>query len=274
VAVYARVLNRETVTADGARPDRWIHFLHGIFGAGRNWASVARRLVRARPGWGAVLVDLRGHGASQGFPPPHTVAACAEDLDALVRADGRRPTALLGHSFGGKVAMAYAAGAPAGLRQLWVVDSTPAVRPPGGSAWDMLGRVRALPDRFASRAALVAALTADGVAGPVAQWMATNLEGDPASGYRWRFDLDAIEALLRDFFTRDLWSVIETPPDDATVHVIRAQASDVLSGDALRRVEQAAGGGSRTRLHTVAGGHWVNAENPHALHALLAGNLA
>ena len=33
---------------------------------------------------GFVLVDLRGHGASQGFAPPHTLDAAAADLAALV----------------------------------------------------------------------------------------------------------------------------------------------------------------------------------------------
>ena len=43
-----------------------------------------------------------------------------------------------------------AADAPAPL-QVWIIDSTPETKPPGGSAWDMLGIVKALPPTFASR---------------------------------------------------------------------------------------------------------------------------
>src|SRR6201999_468457 len=58
-----------------ATPSRWLLVLHGIFGSGRNWGSIARRLVEARPEWGAVLVDLRLHGQSrEGFGAPHTMA--------------------------------------------------------------------------------------------------------------------------------------------------------------------------------------------------------
>jgi pimeloyl-ACP methyl ester carboxylesterase len=41
----------------------------------------------------------------------------------------------------------------------------------------------------------------------------------------------------------------------------------VLSGESLERAERAAG--QRVHLHRIAGGHWVNADNPDALLDLL-----
>lgn len=260
-------LATDRLTADGATPAHWLYVLHGVFGAGRNWASVMRRLVREREDWGALLVDLRQHGASQGFAPPHTVAAAAADLSELEREGMPPANAVLGHSFGGKVALARAESVPSGLSQVWVVDSTPAVRPPAGSAWDMLQVVRSLPDRFADRDELISALEGRGIARPTAQWMATNLTSGP-DGYRWRFDLSSIEELLRDFFDRDLWDVVERPPEGMEVHLVKAAESSVLSGEALERVRRAAGG-PRMYLHEVSGGHWVNADNPDALVDLL-----
>lgn len=265
------VLHHECVTVEGATPRLWLFLLHGIFGAGRNWASVARRLVRARPEWGAVLVDLREHGASLGFPPPHTLDACAADLEALADNLGQGVDAILGHSFGGKVAMTFVArgGAPA---QLWVVDSTPEAHPGGGDAEDMLEHLRKLPGPFESRDAGVDALQARGLALPVAQWMATNLTGDGDASYRWRFSLDSMEALLQDFARRDLWDLLESPPRETEIHLIRAEASRLLSGQSLARVEELADG-ERVFLHSVSGGHWVNADNPEALHTLLVEGL-
>lgn len=52
------------VTSRSADPDRYMLFLHGILGTRANWRGIARRFVDARPGWGAVLVDLREHGES------------------------------------------------------------------------------------------------------------------------------------------------------------------------------------------------------------------
>jgi esterase len=253
------------------QPGRWLYVLHGIYGAGRNWASVARRVTRERADWGAVLIDLRQHGASQDFPPPHTVVAAAEDLVRLARNTGDEPGAVLGHSFGGKVALAFARRAIPTLRQVWVVDSTPDAREPGGSAWEMLEIIRSVPDRFASREDLIGALTARGLATPTAQWMATNLVQEDGE-YRWRFDLDAMEALLRDFFRTDLWSVVERPPEDVTVHLVKAEESSVLTPAAIERIEAAAAH-APVHLHRVQGGHWLNADNPDALVELLVREL-
>jgi esterase len=264
------VLNHETLIADGAEPRLWLYVLHGIYGAGRNWASVVRRIVKARPEWGAVLIDLRQHGGSHGFEPPHTVHAAARDLTVLAAASGAAPAAVLGHSFGGKVALLFAGlddSAAADLRQVWVIDSTPAAREPAGGAWAMLQLLRSLPDTFPSRDALIDAMVRHNVERPIAQWMATNLEA--ADGvYRWRFDLDALEALLLSFFETAAWDVVESPPRAMEVHLVKAEQSSVLEGETLRRCERAAEGG-RTHVHRVAGGHWVNAENPAAIEDLL-----
>ena len=72
--------------------------LHGIYGAGRNWGSVARRLVRARPGWSVALVDMRSHGRSPRLSP-HNVDACAGDLRRLEDHLDRPADAVLGHSY-------------------------------------------------------------------------------------------------------------------------------------------------------------------------------
>lgn len=264
----AALLAHDRVTAPGTTPDRWIVFLHGVFGAGRNWRSVARRLVQARPEWGALLVDLRLHGGSQAFAPPHTLAAAVADVRALVDALGLPAPAILGHSFGGKVALLYARDHGAGLEQVWLIDSTPASGVPGGSAWRMLEALRRVPSTFPTRDAAVRAIEAEGFETGVAQWVSTNLE--PAEGgLRWRLDLDGIEALLRDFYRTDLWGVLEDPPGAAHIHVVKAIDSSLLAEDACARIEQIARRTGRVHLHRLAGGHWLNADNPDGVVELL-----
>lgn len=266
-----RVLSHSLVASDTHAPRRRLVILHGAFGAGRNWATIARRLVQARPEWEVVLADLRLHGDSQGFPPPHTLDAAASDLDALGRALGSPLDAVLGHSLGGKVALLYATRNPPGLRQLWVVDSTPGAGPPAGSAWQMLRAVRSLPAEFASRQDAVEGLVRFGFAGDVARWMTTNLEYASAR-YRWRLDFDALQTLLRDFFQTDLWSTVAAPPAGVELHFIKASDSDALSEDALLRLETIAAHHS-VFVHTVQGGHWIHADNPDAVIQLLARHL-
>lgn len=258
-------LNSAVVRADAASPARWLMMLHGIFGAGRNWRSVARALVARRPDWGALLVDLREHGRSTGFRPPHTLAATAADLDTLEPPG--KVAGVLGHSFGGKVALLRGRNDP-GIEQVWVVDSTPEAREPAGAAWEMLMLLRRLPERFDDRDAAVAALAAAGVARPVALWMSTNLDWREGE-YRWRLDLDAMEALLRDFFRQELWDVVERPREGLTIRFIRATDSPVLGAGAIERIRAAGEATGRVFLHAVEGGHWLNADNPEAVLGLL-----
>lgn len=268
-------LHHEFVSAPGAAPERWMLVLHGIFGAGRNWASVARRFVRARPEWGAVLVDLREHGSSQGLPGPHTVDACARDLVRLVASERIEANGILGHSFGGKVALRFAellADDPQAphLECVWVIDSTPAPRPPGGSAWTMLQVLRRFPGPFEDRAEGIAAVESLGYDSGVAQWMSTNLERRDDGSLAWRVDADAMQELLESFFTLDLWGVVEHPPIGLDLHLVRAEDSSIVDDEVRSRFEAAGLATDAAHLHTLAGGHWLNADNPEGLVHLLA----
>ncbi len=263
-------LHHEIITAPGAAPSRRMLLLHGIYGAGRNWGSVARRLVRARPAWSVVLVDLRSHGRSPRMAP-HTVEACADDLLRLERTLEGAAEAVLGHSFGGKVALLHARRrCPA---QLWIIDSAPGAGRPGGGAWRMLGVLRRHPGPFGSRAEVVAAVEAEGFAPLVANWMATNAVRTP-DGLAWRLDPDEMEAYLRDYFRTDAWDIAESPPRGTAIHFVKALGSSVLGERDVARIRAAGGGTGRVFLHEVQGGHWVNTENPGAIHDLLTRTLA
>jgi pimeloyl-ACP methyl ester carboxylesterase len=242
--------------------------LHGIYGAGRNWRSVARRFVDVRPEWGVLLVDLREHGASQGFPPPHDLEASAADLRRLVEAERVDAQAILGHSFGGKVALVYSREPAVPLRRVWVADSTPDERSPDGSAWRMLRVLRLHAGPFTDRAAAMAAVESEGFHSSVAQWMSTNLVKQP-DGLVWRLDPDDMEALLRSFFSTDAWDAVERPADGTHVHVMRAEASSILTDEACLRIEAAGRDTGRVHLHRVQGGHWLNTDNPEELQRLL-----
>ncbi len=266
------LLTHTVVTAADQEPKLWLLVLHGIYGSGRNWGSIARRLVDERPEWGVLLVDLRLHGGSQGFAGPHTLAAAAADVDRLVDEMKFQAAAVLGHSFGGKVALTYALHHAEGLRQVWVVDSALAVREPSGSAWDIIGIVRSLPESFESREQFADALAEHGYPRPLGMWLAMNLERRDGA-LRWRLEWDGVEEMLRDYFQSDLWSALESPPEGVEVHVVRATDSDALDAEDVARIEAAAEATGRVRHHPVEGGHWINTENPDDVLRLLASHL-
>lgn len=277
------ILHHQRLAEDPGTVQRWVLALHGMYGAGRNWGRVMRDLVRERRELGAVLVDLREHGRSTGFAggtggqaasgtpgfaPPHDLQHCAEDVRRLLDHLQLSRVSILGHSFGGKVALMFARLWPGRLRELWIVDASPAARPPSGTAWEMLGMLREMPGRFDSRDQAADELQSRGVASHVASWMVSNLvRGE--GGYRWRFHLDDMEQLLRDFFAQDLWDVVEAPPPGLRVHFVKAMRSQHIDPASCERIEQAGRATGRVRLHHVPGGHWVSAESAERMVRLL-----
>jgi pimeloyl-ACP methyl ester carboxylesterase len=84
--------------------------LHGLFGSGSNWRSIARELAATHS---VISVDLRNHGASPWADSMDYVEMADDVLQLIDRLKLDRPT-LMGHSMGGKVAMALALRHPAG----------------------------------------------------------------------------------------------------------------------------------------------------------------
>ncbi len=250
--------------------------LHGIFGAGRNWRTWAQRCVEAVPSWRMELVDLRHHGDSARAEAPNTLDACAGDLDRLAAERGA-PDAVLGHSFGGKVALAFAARRPAGLRQLWILDcplGEPAHADPRRSdPGRVLAALRSLPPVVAARSTVVDDLVRRGVGESVAAWMATNLR-PVEGGFAFPFDVDAIEELLVDYWRTDGVALLDRCAKDVHVHVVRGARSDRFAPDELARLDALAAAG-RIRVHVLAdAGHFLQADNPAGLLAIIAPELA
>lgn len=82
--------------------------VHGITDSGADWAPVDERLAVDRT---VLTLDLRGHGRS-GDAVDCSPLAMANDVAAVVADADVAPPLLVGHSLGGAVVSAYAAGAP------------------------------------------------------------------------------------------------------------------------------------------------------------------
>jgi len=254
------------VTAKGATPTRVAYVLHGILGSGRNWRTLCRRLARQQPQTAFVLVDLRNHGASQGAPPPHTVTAAADDLVQL-HAEHGPPDEILGHSFGGKVALRYAQRHPQGLERVWVLDSLAGAVPPSSDndVLRVLQALRTVPQPLPSRDDLVSHLTGLGFSTTLGRWLTTNLKRTD-SGYVWVFDLDNIDAMIADYWQLDLWPVLRQAP--MPIEVVRAGKSDRWDQQVLDRFTTQAG--PHVRLHVLPdAGHWVHVDDPQGLVQLI-----
>ena len=101
--------------------------VHGLLGQARNWRSLQKAFAGKLSDSRVIAVDLRNHGAS-----PHSVAMrmtdLAADLSAVLSEEGGgKKSFLLGHSLGGKAAMALALtpGAEQSVGKLVVADVAP-----------------------------------------------------------------------------------------------------------------------------------------------------
>ena len=72
--------------------------IHGLFGAGQNWRSIAQRLIKEKVFTELYLVDLKNHGSSQ-HTDKVSLVSMADDVKNFMK-QLRLPcnTAILGHS--------------------------------------------------------------------------------------------------------------------------------------------------------------------------------
>jgi len=95
--------------------------LHGLFGAGRNWAPIAQALGHA---YRCYLPDARNHGASP-WAEAMAYPDMALDVLALIEREQLQQPILIGHSMGGKTAMALALEHPQAIAGVAVIDIAP-----------------------------------------------------------------------------------------------------------------------------------------------------
>jgi esterase len=234
-----------------------VTLLHGLFGAGRNLGVVQRHLA-AR--FRVLAIDLRNHGDS-----PHadsmSYAEMAEDVAATLAQAGALPAAVIGHSMGGKVAMRLALDRPDAVTRLAVMDIAPVANPPHFGA--MAQAMSALDLRPGlTRAEADAALAPAVAEASLRAFLLQNLR--LGAHPEWRIGLREIAAALPVI---EGW---ETPPgarfDKPVLFVAGARSDYIQPGHrpAIRALFPSA------RFVTVKdAGHWLHADNPAAVIAVL-----
>ena len=97
-----------------------IMIIHGLYGSGRNWGVIAKRLSDK---FYVVTIDLRNHGESPWFDS-HNYHDMADDLVKVITSLNIRPN-IIGHSMGGKAAMVLALKNPDLVERLLIADIAP-----------------------------------------------------------------------------------------------------------------------------------------------------
>ncbi|WP_435278459.1 alpha/beta hydrolase [Rhodococcus yananensis] len=114
--------------------------LHGLTGHGRRWRNLAETYL---PDLRVIAPDLRGHGRSP-WTPPWSFESHVADLSTLLDTHDTGPVTVVGHSFGGAIALHLAATAPERVRSLVLLD--PAIGLPGDRLLEVADLTVRYPD--------------------------------------------------------------------------------------------------------------------------------
>ncbi|MCU0829619.1 MAG: alpha/beta fold hydrolase [Tabrizicola sp.] len=222
---------------------------HGLYGSGRNWGVIARRLADRRT---VLAVDMRNHGDSPRFPT-QSYQDMAADLAEVIESIGA-PVDLLGHSMGGKAAMQLALTRPDLIRRLVVADIAPVAY-----SHDQTRNARAMADldltRIATRAEADAAL-AERIDDPALRaffLQSLDLRQHPPS---WKLNLAVLEAEMPKIVGwPDTQGVFDHPTlflTGSESHYVRPEHRDTIRALFPK---------ARFAKLPMAG-HWLHAEKP------------
>ncbi|HWA55383.1 MAG TPA: alpha/beta hydrolase [Solirubrobacterales bacterium] len=229
--------------------------VHGIAQHGGIFAELGDRL--AQRGHRVVALDIRGHGDSGREPPWNVDTHVADLFETLDSLGIERPT-WVGHSFGGRLAAAAAAGRPRRARRLVLLD--PAVEVPAEVA-QQSAEVERLDWSFATPEGAVNALLSSGrtVAAPhevVAAFTREDLRKGPDGRLRFSFSPAAVVVA---------WSEMALPPPPIAqvptlVVLPQVPLAHAVAQTQVRRYRESLG--DLVAIATVPNGHNVLWEAP------------
>ncbi len=229
--------------------------LHGLFGSSRNWTSIAKKLSA---NFRIINVDLRNHGDSD-HADTMTYSEMTEDIYQLLNECGLEQASLIGHSMGGKVAMAFALNHQIVIKNLIVLDIAPVSY--RREYMHLIEALLRLPvDEIKNRKQADEYLIADIPETSLRQFLLQNLVHD-GNGFRWRINLGVIKTSLEYItgFPEAESGTIHNGP----VLFLRGENSDYISSENFPDIEKYF---PMASIHAIKNaGHWLHAEQPQAV---------
>lgn len=226
---------------------------HGLYGSGRNWSVIAKRLSDTRH---VITPDMRNHGtspraASQSYPD------MAGDLAEVIQKIGG-PVDLVGHSMGGKTAMTLALTKPELINRLIIADIAPVAY--GNTQQGMIDAMRSVDlSTLTRRSDAESQLAAAGVEPALQSFFTQSLDVPNKS---WRLNLDLLEAEMEKIIG---WPEEITGPFDGPTFFLSGAASDYVLPEHRQKIKTLFPQARFAKIPDAA--HWLHAEKPRAFEA-------
>jgi pimeloyl-ACP methyl ester carboxylesterase len=228
---------------------------HGLFGSGRNWGVIAKRLSDRSQ---TITPDMRNHGLSP-RTTTQTYHDMAGDLAELIEEIGA-PVDLCGHSMGGKAAMTLALTHPHLVRRLIVADIAPVAY--GHTQAMFIDAMRGVDlSKITRRSDASEQLAAAGVEPELQSFFTQSLD---VANKQWLLNLDTLEAQMPDIIG---WpdNITGSFPNPALF--LSGGASDYVLPEHRPRIKSLFPAARFAKLPNT--GHWLHAEKPREFEAAL-----
>lgn len=230
-----------------------IVILHGLFGSSDNWLTVSKAIAEK---YEVFLIDLRNHGQSP-HTESHTYEEMAEDLAQFLVQNNLEKIILIGHSMGGKTAMAFAQKYPQKIEKLIIVDISPRYYPPHHQReLDALHSLDLSKLQNRQEADEIMAKTIPELG--VRQFLLKNLYRTEDGIFKWRMNLPVLSAQINRIGQESLKnSKISIP-----TLFLRGENSDYVSENDIKLIQTIF---TNAQTKTISNaGHWIQAEQPKA----------
>lgn len=232
----------------------------GLFGSGRNWGVIAKRLSAGRR---VLALDMRNHGDSF-WADSHTYPDLAADLAAVIEAEGRACD-VMGHSMGGKAAMMLALTRPGLVARLVVADMAPVAYGHAAAHGGLIAAMQAMKlDDLTTRAEADRRLS-ETVQDPGTRaflLQSLELRDGPV---RWKFNLAALAANLSAILDWPEPLPAGAKPFNGPALFLYGAASSYVRPESHAKIRALF---PHADLQSVEGaGHWLHAERPREVEA-------
>ena len=244
---------------DGGEP---LIILHGLYGSGDNWMSIAQVL---KEHFQVYLIDQRNHGRS-----PHSdemnYELLSEDLHAFFQTHHIGKANIIGHSMGGKTAMWFALKYPELVNRLVVVDIAPKTYNMSNANFSthrmIISALKgAEPETANGRKEIEKRLLNVIPNRQLCMFLLKNIERNSAGKYLWRININSIEQNLpkiMDGFS-DLAKDGIMPISTHTLF-IKGELSNYINADDITEIRNLF---PKAELVTFPdAGHWLHAQQP------------
>ncbi len=226
--------------------------LHGLFGSSRNWGAIAQSLADS---WTVHALDLRNHGQSP-WSDDVRYEALAADVAGYLNAQNIDRAAIIGHSMGGKAAMALALSEPDRVNRLLIADIAPVRYPPAFQAY--LNAMRSLDLSGISRRSEADAHLKDAVPDPgIRAFLLQNLATGP-NGLEWRMNLAVLDSGMEEI--QGFPEALLDRRFEGSTLFLSGGKSDYVRAEHRDVIKRSFPKARFARIPNA--GHWVHAEKP------------